>query len=85
MKPPIDIQLPLALSCRLSLNTHITPHMNRDSQLAHPPQEFLMIIAPMPNIPRHIHKRLLRQNLAILPSPYLHELTLIPNLNQPIM
>jgi hypothetical protein len=39
----------------------------------------------MANVPRHIHKRLLHQNLATHPSPYLHELTLVPNFNQTIM
>jgi hypothetical protein len=59
--------------------------MNRDPQLPHPPKKFLMIIPPMANIPRHIHQRLLRQNLPVLPSPDLHHLTLIPDLYQTIM
>jgi hypothetical protein len=65
--------------------THIATHMNRNSQFPRPPQKFLVIIPSMADIPCHIHQRLLSQNLAIFPSSDLHQLTLVPDLYQPVV
>lgn len=76
-----DARLLVLLHPRVALvePDDLASHVEGHARVPDPAQEGLVVVAPVADVTRHVHQRLLGEDLAVAPPPDLHVFGLVPD------